>query len=54
MVKGKPTDTTHYKLTGSLEGKTKLNIELWYNQNNEWVALKSVTPEGYNIIYKLK
>ena len=53
MVKGKPTDTTHYKLTGSLEGKTKLNIELWYNQNNEWVALKSTTPEGYNIIYKL-
>ena len=53
MVKGKPTDTTHYKLTGSLEGETKLNIELWYNQNNEWVALKSTTPEGYNIIYKL-
>lgn len=53
MVKGKLTDTNHYKLTGSLEGKTKLNIELWYNQNNEWVALKSITPEGYNIIYKL-
>ena len=53
MVKGKPTDTTHYKLTGSLKGKNKLNIELWYNQNNEWVALKSTTPEGYNIIYKL-
>ena len=53
MVKGKPTDTTHYKLTGSLKGKNKLNIELWYNQNNEWVALKSTAPEGYNIIYKL-
>ena len=53
MVKGKPTDATHYKLTGSLKGKNKLNIELWYNQNNEWVALKSITPEGYNIIYKL-
>ena len=54
MVKGKPTETTHYKLKGALEGKNKLNIELWYNQNNDWVALKSVTPEGYNIIYKLK
>ena len=53
-VKGKPTETTHYKLTGALKGVKKLNIELWYNQNNEWVALKSVTPEGYNIIYKLK
>ena len=53
-VKGKPTDTTHYKISGALKGVKKLNIELWYNQNNEWVALKSVTPEGYNIIYKLK
>jgi Family of unknown function (DUF6134) len=53
-VKGKPTETTHYKLSGALNGVKKLNIELWYNQNNEWVALKSVTPEGYNIIYKLK
>lgn len=53
-VKGKPTETTHYKLTGALKGIKKLNIELWYNLENEWVALKSVTPEGYNIIYKLK
>lgn len=53
-VKGKLTDTAHYKITGVLKGVKKLNIELWYNQDNEWVALKSVTPEGYNIIYKLK
>lgn len=53
-VKGKPTDTKHYKITGALKGVKKLNIELWYNQDNDWVALKSVTPEGYNIIYKLK
>jgi hypothetical protein len=53
-VKGKLTDTTHYKITGALKGVKKLNIELWYNQDNDWVALKSVTPEGYNIIYRLK
>lgn len=53
MVKGKPTETTHYKLKGALEGKNKLNIELWYNLKNEWVALKSITPEGYVINYKL-
>jgi hypothetical protein len=53
-VKGSQTETTHYKITGTLKGTKKLNIELWYNQNNEWVALKSVTPEGYNIVYKLK
>jgi hypothetical protein len=53
-VQGKSTETSHYKLSGALKGVKKLNIELWYNQNNEWVALKSITPEGYNIIYKLK
>lgn len=52
-VKGKMVETTHYKLKGSLNGKSKLNIELWYNQKNEWVALKSTTPEGYIITYKL-
>ena len=56
-VKGAPTDTTHYKLTGAINGKNKLKIELWYAQNQagkqQWVALKSTTPEGYVINYKL-
>ncbi len=53
-VKGKSTEATHYKLDGSLNGKNKLKIELWYNANNDWVALKSITPEGYTINYKLR
>lgn len=52
-VRGAPTETKHYKLKGALKGKNKLNIELWYNKKNEWVALKSTTPEGYIITYKL-
>ena len=52
-VKGQSVEATHYKLKGSLNGKNKLNIELWYNEKNEWVALKSITPEGYTINYKL-
>lgn len=52
-VKGKPVEAVHYKLKGNLNGKSKLNIELWYNLKNEWVALKSITPEGYTINYKL-
>jgi Family of unknown function (DUF6134) len=52
-VKGKVMETTHYTLKGALKGKNKLNIELWYNLKNEWVALKSTTPEGYIITYKL-
>lgn len=54
QVKGRPIEATHYKLMGALAGKNKLNIDLWYNKNNEWVALKSTTPEGYEINYKLK
>ena len=54
MVKGKPIDTTHYRLTSAPGSKIKLDIELWYANNKDWVALKSVTPEGYNIYYKLK
>lgn len=53
-VKGKKIVATHYQLDGSLAGKPKLNIELWYNAANEWVALQSTTPEGYKIIYKLR
>lgn len=52
-VRGTPTETKHYKLKGALNGKNKLNIELWYTNKNEWVALKSTTPEGYIITYKL-
>lgn len=53
-VKGKKIDAMHYKLDGSLDGKNKLKIELWYTADNDWVALKSVTPEGYTINYKLR
>ena len=56
-VKGAPTETTHYKLMGAINGKNKLKIELWYAQYSsgkpQWVALKSTTPEGYIINYKL-
>jgi len=53
-VKNKKIEANHYKLDGSLNGKSKLKIELWYSANNEWIALKSITPEGYIINYKLR
>ena len=53
-VKNKKIEANHYKLEGSLNGKSKLNIELWYSANNEWLALRSITPEGYIINYKLR
>jgi len=54
-IKGVNIETTHYKLDASMEGKQKLNIDLWYDTgNHEWVSLRSITPEGYIINYKLK
>lgn len=53
-VKNTKIEASHYKLDGSLNGKSKLKIELWYSENNEWLALKSITPEGYTINYKLR
>ncbi len=53
-VKGKKVEAAHYRIDGTLEGKSKLKIELWYGLGNEWLALRSTTPEGYIINYKLR
>jgi hypothetical protein len=53
LVKGQETPTRQYQLRGHYKGKDKLNITLWYDQQQDWVALESVTPEGYKIVYKL-
>lgn len=52
-VKGQMISTQQYRLTGRYKGKVKLNITLWYDQQQDWVALESRTPEGYIITYKL-
>lgn len=52
-VKGTEIATHQYRLTGRYQGKTKLNITLWYDEQQRWVGLKSITPEGYTITYKL-
>lgn len=52
-VKGEQTNVHRYRLTGRYQGKEKLNITLWYDDQQEWLGLESVTPEGYKIIYKI-
>lgn len=52
-VRGQSIPGQVYLLKGRFEGKEKLNIRLWYDQNDEWVGLESTTPEGYKIHYKL-
>jgi hypothetical protein len=53
-VKGKKIEANRYRIDGTLAGKQKLKIELWYTADNDWVALRSTTPEGYIINYKLR
>lgn len=52
-VRGQQINAHQYRLTGRYQGKDKLKITLWYDDQQQWVALESVTPEGYKIIYKL-
>lgn len=52
-VKGQQTNAHQYRLTGRYRGKEKLNITLWYDDQQDWVGLESVTPEGYRVIYKI-
>ena len=53
-VKGQQIEASHYRIDGALSGKPKLKIDLWYNANNDWIALRSTTQEGYIINYKLR
>ncbi len=58
-VNGEQKAAKHYHLfansaEANADKKPKLNIDLWYDNNNDWLALKSITPEGYTISYKRK
>lgn len=48
-VRGKSVDAEHYNVIAK-----KMNIDLWYSPDKEWLALRSTTPEGRVINYKLK
>lgn len=49
QVKGQATDAEHYRLVAP-----KLKIDLWYSSDQQWLALRSTTPEGYIINYRLR
>ncbi len=49
QVRGDSIASKHYQL----EAK-KMHIELWYTLDQDWVALKSTTPEGYVVTYQRK
>jgi hypothetical protein len=51
-VQGKALKTQHHRLKASLKGYEKFIIELWYDENGNWVKLLSPTAAG-DLIYKL-
>jgi len=50
IVGGQPAD--RYRLIG--EGRTPLQIDLWYSPGRDWLALESLTPEGHRLRYARK
>ena len=49
VVRGVKTPARRYELRSE-----KLSIDLWYSQQNQWLALESKTARGQKLIYKLK
>ncbi|HEY5754877.1 MAG TPA: DUF6134 family protein [Steroidobacter sp.] len=49
VVRGVRTPARRYELRSE-----KLSIDLWYSEQQEWLALESKTERGQKLIYKLK
>ncbi|MDY6947352.1 MAG: DUF6134 family protein [Pseudomonadota bacterium] len=49
LVRGVQTPARRYELRSD-----KLSIDLWYSQQNQWLALESRTERGQKLIYKLR
>ncbi|MCW8935466.1 MAG: DUF6134 family protein [Gammaproteobacteria bacterium] len=47
-------DTKRYQLQGKDEKGIDIDISLWYNKNNHWVALESRLENGRILRYQLK
>jgi hypothetical protein len=49
VVRGVKTPARRYELRSQ-----KLSIDLWYSEQQEWLALESKTERGQKLIYKLR
>lgn len=49
LVRNKVVNAKRYKLKSD-----KLNIDLWYSEENQWLALNSITKDGTNLRYQIK
>ena len=49
LIRDKLVNAKKYKLKSD-----KLNIDLWYSDENQWLALNSITKDGTNLRYQMK
>ncbi|MBT7545316.1 MAG: hypothetical protein HN612_08255 [Kordiimonadaceae bacterium] len=49
LIRDKLVNAKKYKLKSD-----KLNIDLWYSDENQWLALNSITEDGTNLRYQMK
>ncbi|MBT6467580.1 MAG: hypothetical protein HOK50_07980, partial [Kordiimonadaceae bacterium] len=49
LVRDKVVNAKRYKLKSD-----KLNIDLWYSEENQWLALNSITKDGTSLRYQMK
>jgi hypothetical protein len=49
LIRDKVVNAKRYKLKSD-----KLNIDLWYSDENQWLALNSITKDGTNLRYQMK
>jgi len=54
LINDKLVDTQRYQLQGKDEQGIDIDINLWYNTNNQWVALESKLENDHVLRYQLK
>lgn len=54
LINDKLVDTQRYQLQGKDEQGIDIDINLWYNTNNQWVALESKLENDRVLRYQLK
>ncbi|MCW9046525.1 MAG: DUF6134 family protein [Gammaproteobacteria bacterium] len=54
LINDKLVDTKRYQLQGKDEQGIDIDISLWYNKNNHWVALESKLENDRILRYQLK
>jgi hypothetical protein len=53
IARGVTQRADRYRLLGESSGE-KMQIDLWYSTDKQWLALESLTPEGHRLRYQMQ